>query len=48
MDNENMICQYSDLPSPLAYLLNQQKVETINVPAPVVSPKDIDRVIEMA
>lgn len=43
MNPEDLTCQYSDLPSPLAYLAEQ--------PSPTRSPlteADIDRIVEMA
>lgn len=39
---EELICQYSNLPSPLAYV--KEKIEDLNN----VSETDIDRIIEMA
>ena len=45
MDTNSLICYYSDLPSPMAYLKLQEKDEksTHNF-----SQKDINRIIEMA
>jgi uncharacterized protein (TIGR03643 family) len=40
---ENTYCYYSDLPSPMAYLLAQEPE-----PRPPLTPFEIDRVIEMA
>ena len=40
--SEDLICQYSDLPSPLAYVI-QEKDENEQL-----CSKDIDRIIEMA
>ena len=40
---ENTSCYYSDLPSPMAYLLAQE-----SEPLPSLTPFEIDRVIEMA
>ena len=39
-------CYYSDLPSPLAYMMDDE--ETIKTPSPALTEKDIDRIIEMA
>ena len=48
MATENLTCQYSDLPSPMAYMLSKndavKQVET----AVALNEKDIDRIIEMA
>ena len=45
-DYYSQYCYYSDLPSPLAYMLVEQE---INKPIPsALTVKDIDRVIEMA
>lgn len=41
--DENTYCYYSDLPSPMAYMLAED-IET----SPALSPLDIDRIIEMA
>jgi uncharacterized protein (TIGR03643 family) len=40
---ENTYCYYSDLPSPLAYMQEEEKLKPV-----VLSPFDIDRIIEMA
>jgi uncharacterized protein (TIGR03643 family) len=40
--SEDLICQYSDLPSPMAYISQQNNSEV------VLSEMDIDRIIEMA
>lgn len=44
MDTNNLICYYSDLPSPLAYLQAQEE-ESIKKE---FSQRDINRIIEMA
>ena len=46
MDTSNLTCYYSDLPSPMAYLLLQEKEARI-IPK-LFSEKDINRIIEMA
>ncbi len=40
--SDDLICQYSDLPSPMAYVNNEQAEREL------LSPNDIDRIIEMA
>ncbi len=40
---DNTYCHYSNLPSPLAYVINQEKIKP-----PVFNLIDIDRIIEMA
>jgi uncharacterized protein (TIGR03643 family) len=45
MDTTNLTCYYSDLPSPMAYLLLQEKEEKRNHH---FSQRDINRIIEMA
>ena len=40
---ENTYCYYSDLPSPLAYMLTEEKQQ-----ATILSLADIDRIIEMS
>ncbi len=46
MDTNDLTCYYSDLPSPMAYLLLQEKqAKEISKP---FSEKDINRIIEMA
>jgi len=44
MATENLICYYSDLPSPLAYLQAQEEHEKSNN----FTERDINRIIEMA
>ena len=39
-------CYYSDLPSPLAYMLAEDELKEI--PTETLTAKDIDRIIEMA
>jgi uncharacterized protein (TIGR03643 family) len=47
MADENLMCYYSDLPSPLAYLALQDEEEEKNKSI-ILSEKDINRIIEMA
>ena len=46
MADENLMCYYSDLPSPLAYLALQDEEEKNK--STILSEKDINRIIEMA
>ena len=46
MATENLMCYYSDLPSPLAYLAIQE--EDSKNKSFILSEKDINRIIEMA
>ena len=47
MADENLMCYYSDLPSPLAYLALQDEEGEKNK-STILSEKDINRIIEMA
>ncbi len=46
MQDLTLTCYYSDLPSPLAYLALQEEENKKSLPK--FSPKDINRIIEMA
>ena len=48
MATENLTCQYSDLPSPMTYLLTQNVPDRQDDAAVALADKDIDRIIEMA
>ena len=50
MAEQNIICYYSDLPSPMAYLIEQEKREAkLKLSQkPVFTERDINRIIEMA
>lgn len=48
METNNLTCYYSDLPSPMAYLLSQEKEESSKKNNASFSEKDINRIIEMA
>lgn len=50
MAEQNVICYYSDLPSPMAYLIEQEKQEAkLKLSQkPVFKERDINRIIEMA
>jgi uncharacterized protein (TIGR03643 family) len=48
MADENLMCYYSDLPSPLAYLALQDEDEEEKNKSIILSEKDINRIIEMA
>jgi uncharacterized protein (TIGR03643 family) len=48
MDTNNLTCYYSDLPSPMAYLLLQEKEANSKNNNALFSEKDINRIIEMA
>ena len=49
MDTNDLTCYYSDLPSPMAYLLLQEAEEkNNNINKATFSEKDINRIIEMA
>jgi uncharacterized protein (TIGR03643 family) len=48
VEENNLICYYSDLPSPMAYLAIQESEHNIKKDQVVFSEKDINRIIEMA
>lgn len=48
MDTKDLTCYYSDLPSPMAYLLLQEEEEKNKINKTPFSEKDINRIIEMA
>jgi uncharacterized protein (TIGR03643 family) len=50
MAQQDVICYYSDLPSPMAYLMEQEKVEAKlkALTKHVFNDRDINRIIEMA
>ncbi len=50
MEDENLICQYSGLPSLASYQLKQEKEKAILLKAEklIFSDQDIDRIIQMA
>ena len=43
---DDLYCYYSDLPSPMAYM--EEEEQPIKVVAPALTAADIDRIIEMA
>jgi len=45
MDTNNLTCHYSDLPSPMAYLISQEEAEKRKH---INAESDINRIIEMA
>jgi uncharacterized protein (TIGR03643 family) len=48
MDTTDLTCYYSDLPSPMAYLLLQEAEEKNKINKTPFSEKDINRITEMA
>jgi len=50
MEDENLTCQYSGLPSMASYMLNQEKRKSTLLKANknTFSDRDIDRIIQMA
>lgn len=48
MDTTNLTCHYSDLPSPLAYLVLQEEDKKNIQKTITLSERDINRIIEMA
>ena len=44
--NDDTYCYYSDLPSPMAYMMEEEQEE--DEKATALTEKDIDRIIEMA
>jgi uncharacterized protein (TIGR03643 family) len=47
-ENDLVICHYSDLPSPMAYLAMQEAEDVHKKEKVMFSDKDINRIIEMA
>ena len=48
MVEKDLNCHYSDLPSPMAYLIEQEKAELKLKQKPVFTEREINRIIEMA
>lgn len=50
MAEQNVICYYSDLPSPMAYLIEQEKEEAKRqtLKSTLFNERDTNRIIEMA
>ena len=48
MDKHEMTCFYSDLPSPMAYFIEQEKEELKLNKKTLYTERDINRIIEMA